>query len=1027
MPQQIRIVDTTSSYRPVDPDTVPPKLLSDSSLARGDEEPLFPYDGYNFIPTTYGYTSFFGESNTLQADSIPANQDCLFTFQNIEYNTIIVALGEDGIRIKWNTDASDTSWLHVTLPADPDIYQPWSFALLNNNLYLYRSFDPHFYVVYFDPAKALLHPDYDPSDTAWKYRPYKLTPSFINMDGQVGLFRAGIRLGFWDAANAVAVSSVDDVTDFTPSAATLSGVSTFSLVEGRITNILPFKDGFVIYAMANIVLVERDLSSALLWSSRVLFDRGVAYRRQIVSEKTYEVHYAITESCIIQIAGGKVDKIIPEIYELMQEAEYPYYLYLLDERYLCFLNIDSKQARRIRSTIDSSGGLSNNYAPEGPSGRPPITFPARPQDVHDSVRDYIYYDWVSSIQEALGMNYGDRFNTVTVIPSFNAGESLSSKKVADIPVDIPGVGEIYLNDLTERYSSLTSLRDYQQHVILNNPTYYLEDDAKLAVLKLTLFLNKQIACNQAIIDGVAGPFIEAAPSRCTKLIEMDYDVDNNPTRFNTIRLLEDCLHPNIDVLLYDDLVTSIGVPTTYFSENGIRVAAPVLEKKQLRVQGSVVYSPSTAPDIQVNAVMDNITEVVWEATTGWWGPSGSAVYDPDYISHIPVGNATGFMRQIMDKSWDAFAEWCGSVLPFDGNYDIIGHFPEALPIATTNLGTACLVEVSLFGSCAREGGANVVFSQLWKVKARVRGDCHPMYVSNKQGDLKYWHNAEIVEVPKALNATPEGIGGYIQVVSSTNGNTYPGVAPWSSDIAAAVSIPEILNTAVADPEALTTDSMISPGGQIGNTPYYANPIRFSNTCRQNLRWDYPYVPLPPYAVSIVQGSHEIPYPKYEGAYVYDTNLRKWGRQVGRSSAWFSLVPINRADPLRVEAHELVRQAGYLTTKGELTLFTNTPEQSEIVYGKIGLSRTGYTDAERIILHLKKSVSRGYERRLALVVEPSMDGRAPSGYSIEADYSGGNSVLLDMPIRASARWYNIVVRGWYDISYLEFRGSASGRR
>ena len=98
MTQQVRIIDLKNSYLPVDPNTFSPNLLSDSMVARGDELPVAPYDGYNFMPTEYGYRSFFGDTEEYKADPLPRETDCVVVYQNIEYLNFVIALSSDGIR-----------------------------------------------------------------------------------------------------------------------------------------------------------------------------------------------------------------------------------------------------------------------------------------------------------------------------------------------------------------------------------------------------------------------------------------------------------------------------------------------------------------------------------------------------------------------------------------------------------------------------------------------------------------------------------------------------------------------------------------------------------------------------------------------------------------------------------------------------------------------------------------------------------------------------------------------------------------
>lgn len=121
------------------------------------------------------------------------------------------------------------------------------------------------------------------------------------MKGQIGIFKAGTRLGFWDSANSVSWSSTFSVKDFTPSLETLAGNMIFSEVVGRITTILEKCDGFVIYSSATIIVVTFDIYGALVWSGKKVLDSGIINPRSVCFGSSNEEHYAFTTAGIIKL------------------------------------------------------------------------------------------------------------------------------------------------------------------------------------------------------------------------------------------------------------------------------------------------------------------------------------------------------------------------------------------------------------------------------------------------------------------------------------------------------------------------------------------------------------------------------------------------------------------------------------------------------------------------------------------------------------------------------------------------------
>jgi len=167
-------------------------------------------------------------------------------------------------------------------------------------------------------------------------------PTFLNMAGQQGIFRAGFQLGFWDSANAVACSSVNDLMDFEPSVETLASVTTYSKVTGRIVTILPEENNFIIYATRSIVRCVNNVSATQQWEpDSITHAAGIAYPKQVAVGTQEGDQYAYTSVGLARIRGGEFEIIFPEVYDVLKAREEEVvYLQMLEGRYLFLSSFD---------------------------------------------------------------------------------------------------------------------------------------------------------------------------------------------------------------------------------------------------------------------------------------------------------------------------------------------------------------------------------------------------------------------------------------------------------------------------------------------------------------------------------------------------------------------------------------------------------------------------------------------------------------------------------------------------------------
>lgn len=323
MAQTTKFVDLTRTYIPIDPNSFPDSLHV-VDMKEENRIPVMAYDGKNFLPTAYGYRSFFGTEKTLNVAALAERVDWVLLFQNEAMNNFVIALCDSGIWYKAGSTVG--AWTQaVVLPhyrAEPLKHYQWTFTVLQNVLYCYRENGDHFYTIESQvPAPGIL--------VTTK------TPSFLNMAAQKGIFSAGNRLGFWDSANSTSWSTLDDKEDFTPDLETLAGNATFDQIVGRIISIRSHGDGFVIYATKSIIHVEKDSNSLYVFSPRaVLKDNGVAYPEQVVAAIPDTTHFAYTTMGLYKIESGNAEVIVPEITDFLKQTAGPKYLHLGEGRYL---------------------------------------------------------------------------------------------------------------------------------------------------------------------------------------------------------------------------------------------------------------------------------------------------------------------------------------------------------------------------------------------------------------------------------------------------------------------------------------------------------------------------------------------------------------------------------------------------------------------------------------------------------------------------------------------------------------------
>lgn len=335
----------------LDPNGMPVNL---GQTTREDyPESLFPimaYDGKNVIPTALGYRSFFGEAKKFNVGTLLNGKlvQQVFVFQTIAMSTVMIALAEDGMYVSNATEeATQFPWLKIVDTSAGQVEgvrRLWTYCVISNVVYFYQQGSDGFYGLV-DPAKyaETTIPEVITGasitqiwlNTDLQVGLLKYVPNFINMAGQLGIFKAANRLGFWDSENAVAWSSATQIYDFKPSTTTFAGVTTFVDVVGNITTIKQHGNGFIIYASKSITLVLPLSGSPERWTGRAIFsDVGVVFDIQVAVGQPDTVHFAITSGGLARIENGDPQFIQPEVMDYVRQNNELYALTVVESRYL---------------------------------------------------------------------------------------------------------------------------------------------------------------------------------------------------------------------------------------------------------------------------------------------------------------------------------------------------------------------------------------------------------------------------------------------------------------------------------------------------------------------------------------------------------------------------------------------------------------------------------------------------------------------------------------------------------------------
>ena len=1002
--QTTKIIDITRSFVPVDPNAFPDNM---SATTREDfpeqKKPVMCYVGYNFLPTPYGYKSFFGINSKFEADALESQADELFIVQTNTFENILVALCEDGIWTKQGD--SSGAWVQaITLEAPVEgSHLDWTYCIIGNDLFCYRATEAQYYrystsptyftpgqlpsgvlglnavftagggtlpngtynyqVAYFSAAGELslptaidaavvtsaghntitwsqlpaaaengyrlyvtvgpnsfyvdvpdsvaptfVHadladiaiavdlPDTTPQVQYDAYEFFGVTPTFLNMDGQQGIFKAGSRLGFWDSENSTAWSSIDDYRDFKPSVTTLAGAAIFQEITGRITMIYGSADGFVIYSTKSIVHIGRNLQATFGWNPTVIVKgTGIAFKRECCAASPDTTQFAYTPTGLMQIEGSTGEYIVPEVTDYLRESDDPIYLRILEGRFLFLEILDSEYIEGL------------------------VTF-------KDVIVPPVAYDF--SIDYLEGNQPGQQ-------------DAIEEARI-DLGLPPRGVGQRF-------NSSLEGYRHDVQQIVPISEMLPLVTGATIT----DTILGKPAGYISGLIGGLSATYASLGTDRAL--------VDTEAVATNSSHEKSSELKYIFDLSAGADnsgIVSNVEHADPFFAE-------------QRRIW--------RARDQEVT----------------------------DFIGYMNLYSSSKIINQSGQLKLDGN--------DFGADFDYTADNIYLPRVAYTVLGDNDSYEIFLgFVSNASEP-INFPFGSLQTgfSTPTVRVENNIMYLRRQlltvtafSSTLSFTADNEVV--------VPEEVPG--------QGDSYMYTMHANTSVTAfSGSAEELFPEPIYEESsvALTGYSYIDINGDLQFIPYDAVDWEFPELEER----EYPDIPdliLPGSSFLLQEGSIGPIYPTIAGALVYDMRLKKWGKMKQDYKLLLDYSPINNTSGGIIESSTFGIKGGILQTDGIISIFDKFPVDSSLTYGKIGYWRQGFTSLQEIRMTFR-DYSSGQ-----IIAEGSLNGSTIDS-SLTRIYSFNNALQADACPYTSGRWHNITIKGIFDIKHLEYRGYAAGNR
>lgn len=1015
MANKTQIIDVTRSAVITDPEAFYENLMSTGQEDSPERTiPIVAYEGYNFLPTLYGYRSYFDTTATLDISALGSRCDTLVLYQFANYSNVLVALCEDGI---WTNSGGSTSeaWVHkVTLSVpSPGSYLAWTYCVIENVLYMYRQGNGSVY--------KLTPTAFGPVTIA------SFVPSFLNMAGQMGIFRANGRLGFWDSANSVSWSSLFDFTDFTPAIITLAANAIFNDVLGRIVHVQSFGSGFIIYSTKNIVGAQFNTTGSILFSAKSISEQaGIWTSKQVCQGATDMEHFAYTNTGIKRVKGDyTVEDIFVGIYDFLRESRDPVYLSFLQGRYLFLSLIDPAYiSGRVSFEVVNLGDLNIRLLLNGGELVNPGDVPGDINGV--PLQDDLLNKVLQNLSEGLYTQWQASGSKMAL-----TRRSPMSPYVMDDPFT-PEDETVYV-DNADPLITTADLIIARDSAVLANPISI--NDATPSLLDL----GWSSSASTGLIDIPLQQFktrqlrewsetkllMDNLRFQITSLLPTNVVVDTLPTEYTTESQAVTAKPANtVDV--DTDLITmpfrqSVGFPTETFT--GVGGGSPSWEFKTDFDVGLKIYQRKSETYTAVPMIYTYL-----EGSTNTFEGGGLGAFEkvvsPSDLDYVVIGS----ILRAADPGFTTFGD-----VSYDATFTAQGQFRLELFPAGANISVA---EWAVLKAHA-EAVYMAAFPDITLRRTSDSAEFIFTYSHTAIGGFDAPGRTDYVHyynVPEPLATTyrtsltylattvlsiragdpvhPDITSGLWKVLKSSYNRLHIEETP-VTEASTAYATQENLTWAIYTVTNPPAGFNYATNSQNISVPNFS--LLEGTTLPSHLDVTFPG------ATFLLQDATTAPiFPNYAGSLVYDTGLQKWGKCKATYTALVDYSPINSNHDQIISYTNFGMDSGVLKSDGTVRLFSSRCTDSFIRYGKLAFSRQGYTYPEEVQVHFRRPFTG------IIGIDASLDGRSIHSEFHEEEIFAGVGLARLYPAHAG-KWYTISLGGEFDLRSIEFTGRISGIR
>lgn len=1073
------LIDTKQSMIVVDPKEFPVGLGQTTREDYPTESVgVLLYEGKNILPTPFGYQSFFDQSATLNVGNLAGRLiQKTFVYQSAQLSQVLVALCEDGIYVANGTISESSPWSRVVdLSAGvvADVRRLWTTAVIGNRVFCYMQGQPKIWAfvtpdVYTEAASPSPISDATRAQvwTAWGAGLVSYIPNFINLAGQIGIFRADNRLGMWDSANAVAWSSANYIEDFKPSAQTFAGVTTFTDVQGRITLVMGHGDGFIIYATNSIVLATSLSGTPEKWrGTAITSDIGVAFDTQIVASQPDTTHFALTMAGLLIIKNGQSQYVITEVIDFLALHNKLLSLTMIEGRYLFIhWNKNFPGSRYGVEAVDNSDFNGNKYKFPRPVG-------GTPDDGFKNLLD----TYVNGSNEALQEAFKDYepLDAPPVLPP--------EKQLLEPCYNIKTFESTWADTTFTPNPTASELLDSKIQI---GVTYLLEN----YIVAPTVTVNSISENTNAPGDWAGQKIIDKLDQGMTKFnAQVAYqnawssangsDIPVNLTRTGPVPPQWDGINPLV-VNWKDTFIDKYFLPNCLSVEdfkataNECRIRLYADKDRLLEIEarftgvetynagnlwcffnslGSITDLNTTCPLITCPKLAVRVPytpSLEAEFRADWLATYGLA-FSGNVKAQYEVGSPY-YVANFRYCTWAA-AKYPDKTIveggPKSQFYAVIGFSPTAFPAGGSYIYHAT-AQLPIFDASLQWeilAGATWNFDPSYPYRfSRPSGATHSdpygwgPYTNRTTGAIRYfyalelgltWSGTEMVSRISQVGSNGSGFYTLVGTITKTvnlKPNFSANFTIYEAELSGWGYTPRGGFSFRKTHKRHSSTTCPMPTSAFNYVPGTSKPPVIGNNASDGgklnppYKWQYPdSLPFGPNSVLYQKGSLGAYYPLYKGAIVYDSLLEKFGSYDSPHYMVFGTMPINRADLTVVPLPDVGMFAGAISETKEAKLFNaNTPE-ALAVWGKIGYYRQGMTAMQEIRAYFKE---KAYG---SLIVEVSMDGVAVDPtLTLAINFNGESSAIL--PFTAVGKWFNIRIEGRFNLTTLQINSEAAGRR